>query len=76
MKTSTLAKLALATVIGAASMSATAKTEYHVYIKNGSCEIDMRTPSEWKKARGSSWQYIGKDSTRSGAKKIKDKAGC
>lgn len=56
--------------------SAQAGTEYHVYIKNGECTIETRDPETFKKQRGSDWQFIGKDSTRSGAEKIADKAGC
>lgn len=72
--TTTVSAVALAAAL--VSVNASAKTEYHVYMKNGSCEIDMRTPEEWKKARGSGWSYVGKDTTRSGAKKQAKKVGC
>ena len=58
--------------------SAFAGTEYHVYKKKGTskCEITTRTPDKFRKAKGSSWKFIGKDSTRSGAKKIFKSNGC
>lgn len=56
--------------------TANAKTAYHVYLKDGVCKIDMRNPKEWKKAKGADWQFVGKDSTRSGAKKKAKNIGC
>ena len=55
------------------------KTYYHVYQKKNKttkCEITTRTPDQFRKARGSGWKFLGKDTTRSGAKKIFKKSGC
>lgn len=57
-----------------AASSANAATEYYVYKKGSECEISMSSPDKF--ARGSSWKYVGKDSTRSGAKKVGKSAGC
>jgi len=55
------------------------KTYYHVYKKKKTtkCEITTRTPDQFRKAKGSSWKFLGKDTTRSGAKKkYWSKNGC
>lgn len=60
------------------SSAAYAGTKYYVYKKKGTskCEITMRDQAAFKKAKGSSWQFVGVNSTRSGAKKIAKGAGC
>lgn len=58
------------------SSAAFAKTEYHVYEKNGECTIETRTPTEWENQRGSGWSFLGKDTTRSGAEDLGEEAGC
>ena len=68
--------LALTMLFGTLATPAQAGTDYHVYIKDGECTIETRDPDTFKKQRGSSWEYIGKDTTRSGAKKIAKNAGC
>ena len=79
---STLARFstALAALISvtAISSSAFAGDKYYVYKKKGTseCEITMRDQDEFKKARGSSWEFVGDSTTRSGASKIADEAGC
>lgn len=75
------ASMVLAGVLSVAAMASSASagsSDYYVYKKKGSseCEITMRDQAEFKKARGSSWEYVGESSTRSGAQKIADKAGC
>lgn len=75
----TMQKTAFAAVILAmvsVTNTANAKTEYHVYKKGSSstCDISMKSPD--KSGKSSSWKYIGKDSTRSGAKKIGKSVGC
>ena len=69
--------LALAFVMTFSSV-AYARTYYHVYKKKGTskCEITMRNPKAFRSAKGSSWKFIGKSTTRSGAKKIYRGAGC
>ncbi|MCO4762499.1 MAG: hypothetical protein KC502_13395 [Myxococcales bacterium] len=60
------------------SGTAFAGTKYYVYKKKGTnkCEITTRDQAKFKRAKGSSWQFVGVDSTRSGAKKIAKGAGC
>lgn len=70
------AALALTLLCGTVATSAQAGTNYHVYVKDGKCTIETRDPDTFKSQRGSSWKFIGKDTTRSGAKKIAKNAGC
>lgn len=71
--------ICLATLIAAAigfTTQANAKTEYHVYKKGSSSKCDISVKSPDKSGKSSSWQFIGKDTTRSGAKKIGKNIGC
>ena len=56
--------------------TAFAADQYHVYRKNGRCEIDTRTHDKFKNARGSGWTCIGHANYRMDAEKIFKKAGC
>ena len=53
-------------------------SKYYVYKKKGSnkCELTMRDPGKFKRAKGSSWNFVGKSTSRSTAKKIGKRAGC
>lgn len=68
--------LAAGMTLGSAAVADS--TKYYVYKKNGTnqCEITMRDQAAFKKAKGSSWVFVGVDSTRSGATKIAKGAGC
>jgi hypothetical protein len=68
----TIAAMSLASVAFAGS------TKYYVYKKKGTnqCDITMRDQAAFRKAKGSSWVFVGVDSTRSGATKIAKGAGC
>lgn len=75
------ASMVLAGIVSVAAMASSASagsSEYYVYKKKGTseCEITMRDQAEFKKAKGSSWEFVGESSTRGGAKKIADEAGC
>ncbi len=71
-----------ATILAAAfvlsSVAFAGSTKFYVYKKQGTnkCEITMRDQAKFKQAKGSSWQFVGVDTTRSGAKKIAKGAGC
>lgn len=77
MRKTKLTALALAATF-LFSSAAFAGSKYYVYKKKGTnkCEITMRNQSAFRKAKGSSWQFVGVDTTRSGAKKIAKGAGC
>ncbi len=77
MKRTTLAAV-LAGALLLSSVAFAGSTKYYVYKKKGTnkCEITMRDQAAFKKAKGSSWAFVGVDSTRSGAKKIAKGAGC
>ena len=72
--------LALAGLVSLTLLStdAVAGDTYYVYKKKKSsdCEITMRDQDAYKKAKGSSWEFVGESSTRGGARKFADSAGC
>ncbi len=51
-------------------------THYVHKKKSSDCEITMRDQDAYKKAKGSSWEFVGESSTRGGARKFADSAGC
>lgn len=75
VKTSIKAASAIAMIAGF-TMSASAGTTYYVYKKGSSstCDISTKAPSDYN--RGSKYHMVASDSSRSGAKKKGQSAGC
>jgi hypothetical protein len=78
LKRASMVLVGLGSLAVLTSPASAGSSEYYVYKKKGTteCEITMRDQAEFKKAKGSSWEYVGESSTRGGAKKIADKADC
>lgn len=69
-------KLAVLALIFSMPSLANANQANYVYKKNNECTIDSRSPEKFTRARGSSWKFVGKTSTRTDALKLKKSVGC
>lgn len=74
--TKTIQVISVATLFVGLTGTANAGTTYYVYKKGSTSTCDISTKSPDKYKRGSKYQLVGSDSTRSGVKKQGQKMGC